>query len=112
MRAPMKWGRGIGVAAMSGLTVMGFVAIPATQAVAAGAAVNVQPRSYPSRLWQPDDLRNGWRPPIMVPVAAPASKWKVQPTPNPTVPNGLLTAVSCWSSSSCTAVGSYENRPG
>jgi hypothetical protein len=37
--------------------------------------------------------------------AAGAAGWTIQPTPNPTVPQGALSAVSCTSAAACTAVG-------
>jgi hypothetical protein len=39
------------------------------------------------------------------------SRWSVQPSPNP-IQLDDLTGVSCWSSSSCIAVGDYTNRAG
>src|SRR5439155_136091 len=41
------------------------------------------------------------------------TKWAVQPTPNPTSATmSFLTAVSCPSTTPCTAVGSYDNTSG
>jgi len=39
------------------------------------------------------------------------SRWSVQPTPNP-IQLDQFTGVSCWSNSSCVAVGDYTNRAG
>lgn len=47
--------------------------------------------------------------PASAPTMAGASGWKVQPTPNPSLPNGYLAAVSCSSVTNCTAVGDFEN---
>jgi len=44
--------------------------------------------------------------------AAAASAWAIQPTPNPLVRDGFLTAVSCTSPSACIAVGSRRDRTG
>ena len=41
--------------------------------------------------------------------AAAGNWWRVQPTPNPAMRNGLLYAASCVSPAACTAVGGYEN---
>jgi hypothetical protein len=45
-------------------------------------------------------------------AASSGDPWQVQPTPNPAMPNGVLYADSCTSSSACTAVGDYENTAG
>jgi hypothetical protein len=45
-------------------------------------------------------------------VAAAATTWEIQASPNVTVPNGQIQAVSCRSVSACTAVGYYLDRAG
>jgi hypothetical protein len=45
-------------------------------------------------------------------VAAAATTWKIQASPNVTVPNGDIQAVSCPSASACTAVGYDLDRAG
>jgi hypothetical protein len=45
-------------------------------------------------------------------VAAAATAWKIQPSPNVTVPNGQIEAVACRSVSACTAVGYYLDPAG
>jgi hypothetical protein len=45
-------------------------------------------------------------------TTARSTAWAVQPTPNPLVPQGLLTAVSCVAVSPCVAVGSRQNSAG
>jgi hypothetical protein len=45
-------------------------------------------------------------------VAAAATTWKIQASPNITVPNGEIEAVSCRSVSACTAVGYYLDPTG
>ena len=45
-------------------------------------------------------------------AAANATAWKIQPTPNPKIPQGRLNAVSCSSPRACTAVGVFDNVPG
>ncbi len=44
--------------------------------------------------------------------SGPTSTWGPQTTVNPALPDGTLDAVSCLSSSSCTAVGSHLNSSG
>jgi hypothetical protein len=44
--------------------------------------------------------------------SAGASGWAIQPTPNPTVPQGTLTAVTCTSAKACTAVGYAPDAAG
>ncbi len=41
-----------------------------------------------------------------------SSKWTVQETPNPKIPTGNFSAVSCSASEVCTAVGHYANESG
>jgi hypothetical protein len=48
----------------------------------------------------------------MAGVAAAATTWKIQDSPNVTVPNGQVQAVSCPSVSACTAVGYYLDPAG
>jgi hypothetical protein len=45
-------------------------------------------------------------------VAAAATTWEIQASPNVTVPDGQIQAVSCRSVSACTAVGYYLDRAG
>jgi hypothetical protein len=45
-------------------------------------------------------------------VAAAATTWKIQASPNVTVPSGQIEAVSCPSVSACTAVGYYLDPAG
>src|SRR5689334_22119368 len=45
-------------------------------------------------------------------VAAGSAAWAVQPTPNPLVPQGQLTVVSCLSASACVAVGGRRSSAG
>ena len=46
-------------------------------------------------------------------AAAPASAWRVEPTPNPTVPDGGgMGSVSCPSATTCVAVGNALNSAG
>jgi len=78
--------------------------------------------AFPAGLWQPGATGSGtWRPArapaasLRLPAAGPAagsSPWRVQQTPNPVVPNGLLDAISCASPGICIAVGGYVNRAG
>ena len=79
-------------------------------------------RAFPAGLWRPGATGPGtWRPvrtpaaSLQRPAAAPAAagrRWRVQQTPNPVIPNGVLDAVSCASPGTCIAVGGYENRAG
>ena len=46
--------------------------------------------------------------PARLPAAA-GGRWRVQPTPNPAMRNGMLYAASCAGPAACTAVGGYEN---
>src|SRR5215831_16878593 len=78
--------------------------------------------AFPAGLWRPGATGPGtWRPvrtpaaSLRLPAAAPAaagSPWRVQQTPNPVIPNGVLDAISCASPGTCIAVGGYENRAG
>ncbi|HEY1919629.1 MAG TPA: hypothetical protein VGH27_29005 [Streptosporangiaceae bacterium] len=43
---------------------------------------------------------------------AVASKWSIQPTPDATVLNSQIQAVSCSAATDCTAVGQYTNAQG
>ena len=45
-------------------------------------------------------------------AAAAATTWKIQASPNVTVPNGQIQAVSCPAVSACTAVGYYLDPAG
>ena len=45
-------------------------------------------------------------------AAASASPWRVQQTPNQSVPNGALLSASCTSVTACTAVGYHTNDAG
>ena len=45
-------------------------------------------------------------------AAASASPWRVQQTPNQSVPNGALLSASCPSVTACTAVGYHTNDAG
>ena len=123
-------------AGMSGL-VLGLAVALATPAAAAGAPGpgypvahqpgRVQPPglaqpAFPAGLWRPGATGSGaWRPvrapaaSLRPPAGGPAaagSPWRVQPTPNPVIPNGMLDAISCASPGTCIAVGGYENRAG
>jgi hypothetical protein len=42
--------------------------------------------------------------------AAAGSPWRVQQTPNPIIPNGVLDAVSCASPGTCIAVGTIGGQ--
>src|SRR5215469_3056556 len=44
-----------------------------------------------------------------VPMRPAASAWKIVKSPNPLIPNGMITAVSCAAASACEAVGSSYN---
>jgi hypothetical protein len=44
--------------------------------------------------------------------SAGASGWGIQPTPNPTIPQGTLSSVSCTSATACTAVGYAPDAAG
>ena len=100
-----------GIARFAGMAalVLGLAGALATSAAAAG-------------LWRPGATGPGtWRPvrtpaaSLRLPAAAPAaagSPWRVQQTPNPVIPNGVLDAISCASPGTCIAVGGYENRAG
>jgi len=44
-----------------------------------------------------------------VPMRPAASAWKIVKSPNPLIPNGMITAVSCTAASACEAVGSSYN---
>jgi hypothetical protein len=117
--------------------VLGLAGALATSAAAAGApgpgyTVAHQPGraqppglaqpAFPAGLWHPGATGPGtWRPvrtpaaSLRLPAAAPAaagSPWRVQQTPNPVIPNGVLDAVSCARPGTCIAVGGYENRAG
>jgi hypothetical protein len=123
-------------AGMSGL-VLGLAGALATPATAAGAPGpgytvahqpgRVQPPglaqpAFPAGLWRPGATGSGaWRPvrapaaSLRPPAGGPAaagSPWRVQPAPNPVIPNGMLDAISCASPGTCIAVGGYENRAG
>jgi hypothetical protein len=74
--------------------------------------------AFPAGLWRPADGPGTWGPlkaaagsPAAGP-AAPGSPWRLQRTPNPVVPNGMLVAGSCAGPGVCVAVGGYENRVG
>ncbi len=45
-------------------------------------------------------------------ATATTTAWRIQPTPNPKIPQGRLNAVSCSSPRTCTAVGVFDNIPG
>jgi hypothetical protein len=76
-------------------------------------------------VWRPADSSGAWGPlkaaavsPASRGLPAPASHspsgspWRLQPSPNPVVHNGMLVADSCTGQGICTAVGGYENRSG
>src|SRR5215472_12901349 len=44
-----------------------------------------------------------------VPQPLAASAWRIVKSPNPLVPNGIITGVSCSAANACEAVGSYYN---
>ena len=78
--------------------------------------------AFPPGLWRPGATGPGtWRP-VRTPAASPrpsaaapaaaGSPWRVQQTPNPVIPNGVLDAVACARPGTCIAVGGYENRAG
>jgi hypothetical protein len=46
------------------------------------------------------------------PAAAPGSGWSITPSPNPRAGNGALSAVSCPTTSACTAVGLHVRESG
>ena len=48
----------------------------------------------------------------VMPATAFGAGWSVVPSPNPQVPQGSLSGVSCTSASACTAVGDYTNTTG
>src|SRR6516162_5503911 len=54
----------------------------------------------------------GVRASLESPPAASSPGWSMVPSPNPLARTGQLAAVSCSSSSSCTAVGDYTKRFG
>jgi hypothetical protein len=109
----------VAAAAVAGL-VLGL-AVPAT---AAPAAARPEPAGWsaPGSGWWLPTADVAARPaPQPAPLPAPlagagaAGSWRVQPTPNPVMPNGSLGAVSCTKAAgalACTAVGGYENRSG
>ena len=128
-----------GIARFAGMAalVLGLAGALATPAAAAGAPVpgytvahqpgRAQPPglaqpAFPAGLWRPGATGPGTRRPVRtpaaslrLPAAAPAaagSPWRVQQTPNPVIPNGVLDAVSCARPGTCIAVGGYENRAG
>jgi hypothetical protein len=128
-----------GIARFAGMAalVLGLAGALATPAGAAGApgpgyTVAHQPGlgqppglaqpAFPPGLWRPAATGPGiWRPvrtpaaSLRPPAAAPAaagSPWRVQQTPNPVIPNGVLDAVACARPGTCIAVGGYENRAG
>jgi len=128
-----------GIARFAGMAalMLGLAGALATPAAAAGAAgpgyiVAHQPGlaqppgraqpAFPAGLWRPGATGPGtWRPVrtpaarLQRPAAAPAAagrRWRVQQTPNPVIPNGVLDAVSCASSGTCIAVGGYVSRAG
>src|SRR5437763_1284881 len=43
---------------------------------------------------------------------AAGGPWRLQRTPNPVTPTGMLAADACTGRGICTAVGGYENRSG
>ena len=127
-----------GIARFAGMAALvlglaGALAAPAAAAGAPGPGYPVahqpgraQPRglaqpAFPAGLWRPGATGPGtWRP-VRTPAASPrlpaapaaaGSPWRVQQTPNPAMPNGVLDAVSCASPGTCIAVGGYENRVG
>jgi hypothetical protein len=56
--------------------------------------------------------RDGSPPPGGARSPAPNDPWRLQPTPNPALANGVLYGESCSSSAACTVVGDYENTFG
>lgn len=63
-------------------------------------------------LWWPSPLHGGKLPPSL-PSAAPAGRWRAEPTPNPAVQrNGNLLGAACSGPTACTAVGSAFNGAG
>ena len=127
-----------GIARFAGMSalVLGLAGALATSAAAAGPPgpgdpvthqpgrvqpPGLAPPAFPAGLWQPGAAGPGtWRPvrapaaSLRTPAAAPAagSPWRIQQTPNPVIPNGMLDAVSCASRGTCVAVGGYVNRAG
>jgi hypothetical protein len=87
---------------------------PAPAAAALAARLPLAP-GFPAGPWGPTAR---WRfdplPALPANATAPPAgdPWRVQPTPNPAMPNGVLFADSCTSASACTAVGDYENTFG
>lgn len=64
---------------------------------------------FSARLQPPSPAGHSAWLPASVPAIAQASGWQVQSTPNPSLPNGYLAAVSCSGTASCMAVGDFEN---
>lgn len=65
--------------------------------------------AFSPRLRLPPPAGHGVWLPASTPSTDVASGWKVQPSPNPALPNGYLAAVSCPNTANCTAVGDFEN---
>jgi len=121
-RITARWA---GVAAL----ILGVAMAGTTPAgAAAGSGPAPAPRAvpaFPAGVWRPADSSGIWGPlkaaavsPASPGLLAPAghpqsgSPWRLQPSPNPVIRNGMVVADSCTGRGICIAVGGYENRSG
>ncbi len=89
------------IAGIAGVVLaLGSAAVPAAGGATVPSAGDAAVTATPATAAQPGR------------TTARSTAWAVQPTPNPLVRDGQLTAVSCTSPSACIAVGGRRDRAG